>query len=85
MVVNLLKGGLDMTIMNEIGIVQNCYTDRGGQTHNEYYFYTEKNIYLGCVSLPGNGQFMEDAKALNIITKALALRWGLISAKGRRG
>ena len=74
-----------MAIMNEIGIVQNCYADRGGQTHIEYYFYTENNIYLGGVLLPGNGQFMEDAKALNIITKALALRWGLISVKGRRG
>ena len=59
-------------VMNNIGIVQNCYMDRNGQPHNEYYFFSANNIRL------------EDAKTLNIITKALALRWGAISQPRKR-
>ena len=40
--------------------------------------YTEDNIYLGGVILPPNGQYMFDTKILNIITRALAIRWHLI-------
>ena len=56
-------------IMNNIGIVQ---------SNNEYHFYTENNIYLGGVILPANGQYMFDTKVLNIIPRALAIRWHLV-------
>ena len=56
-------------VLNEIGVVQSS---------NQYHFYTENNIYLGGVVLPDNGQYMFDAKTLDIITKALAVRWGII-------
>ncbi len=71
-------------VMNNIGIVQNYYTDRNGQLHNEYYFFSESNIRFGGVLLPSNSQYMEDAKTLDIITKALALRWGLIAPPRKR-
>ena len=71
-------------VMNNIGIVQNRYMDRNGQPHNEYYFFSANNIRLGGVLLPSNSQYMEDAKTLNIITKALALRWGAISQPRKR-
>ena len=67
-------------VMNNIGIVQNW----NGQPHNEYYFFSANNIRLGGVLLPSNSQYMEDAKTLNIITKALALRWGAISQPRKR-
>lgn len=57
-------------ILNQIGIVQD---------ENRYHFYTENNLYLGVVALPANGQYTFDAKTLDIITKALAVRWGIIS------
>ena len=57
-------------VLNEIGVVQD---------ENRYHFYTENNLYLGVVALPANGQYMFDAKTLDIITKALAVRWGIIS------
>ncbi len=63
-------------ILNEIGIVQ---------INNQYHFYTENNLYLGAVLLPDNGQLMFDAKTLNIITKALAVRWGIIPMSKRIG
>lgn len=57
-------------IMNRIKIVQN---------KNEFHFFTEMNIYLGGVVLPDNGQHLYDAKTLELITKALAIRWGIIN------
>ena len=62
-------------ILNEIGIVQ---------TNNQYHFYTENNLYLGAIALPDNGQHLFDAKTLNIITKALAVRWGIIPMQKRK-
>ncbi len=58
-------------IMNEIGIVQNCYTDKMNQCRNEYHFYTRDNIYLGALLFPSNGQMLDDAYALNKITRYL--------------
>lgn len=55
-------------VLHNIQIVQNG---------SEYYFYTETNIYLGGVCFPCNGQYAYDTEALKIITKALALRWGV--------
>lgn len=56
-------------IMNNILVVQ---------VGNEYHFYTDTNIYLGGVLMPANGQFAFDTKMLDVITRALAIRWGTI-------
>lgn len=55
--------------MNKIGIVQN---------DNQYLLYLPTNICVGQVAFPSDHQYLQDAKALDIITKALAIRWGLI-------
>ncbi len=65
-------------IMNEIGVVQNFYTDKMNQCRNEYHFYTKNGIYLGAILFPSNGQMLDDAYALNRITKYLAMRWGIV-------
>lgn len=65
-------------VMNEIGIVQNHYMDKTNRCKNEYHFYTENNVYLGGLLFPSNGQLLDDAFALNKITRYLAMRWGLI-------
>ena len=61
-------------VMNNIGIVQ---------SNSQYYLYSETNICLGVINLPNNGQMMYDAKTLNIITRAIAARWGLIQTQSR--
>lgn len=66
---------------NKIIIRQNLYKTSSGQLNNEYHFWTENGIYLGGILLPSNNQYMFDDKCLDIITKALAIRWGLIQAK----
>ena len=54
------------------------------QHGNAYYIYTEQNICLGAVQMPPNGQLLYDHKILEVITKALAARWGIIKNTGRR-
>lgn len=68
-------------IKNRIIIKQNLHQTSGGQINNEYHFWTEQGIYCGALLLPSDGQFIFDDKALNIITKALGIRWGLIQTK----
>ena len=59
---------------------QNIYLSNAGQVNNEYHFWTEQGIYLGGLLLPSDRQYLYDEKALNIITKALAMRWGIIQS-----
>lgn len=60
-----------MMVMNNIIVVQ---------VGSQYYFYTDTNIWLGAVAMPDNHQYSFDTKMLNVITRALAIRWGLIPA-----
>ncbi len=71
-------------ILNNIEVVQSAYITQTGEPHNEYHMRTENNIYLGFVNLPPNGQYAYDAKVMEHITKALALRWGLIAPPRKR-
>jgi hypothetical protein len=50
------------------------------QSGSTYYIYTQTNIPVGMVQMPSNGQFAFDTQMLNVITKALAVRWGIIAA-----
>lgn len=61
--------------MNGVIVVQMVDRSNTGAVLNYYYLYTPTNIQLGVISLPPNGQYMLDAKALNIITRAIAARW----------
>lgn len=66
---------------NRIEVVQNAYRDNNNQCHNEYHFWSENGIYLGGLLFPSNGQYLFDDKMLDYVTKALAIRWGLIQAR----
>jgi len=62
-------------------VKQSLYQTKTGHLQNEYHFMLENGIYLGGLILPADGQFILDDKALEIICKALALRWGVIKSK----
>lgn len=68
-------------VNNKIVVRQKLYKTNTGQVNNEYHLWTEQGIYCGALLFPSDGQYMFDDKILNIITKALAIRWGLIQAK----
>ncbi len=70
-----------MDMMNGIGIHQNINHSNTGQVQNEYHFCTNTGIYLGALYFPSDGQYMVDAKTLNIITKALGIRWRIIQPR----
>lgn len=70
-----------MQVINNIIVMQKLVRSNTGQMQNEYHFWSQNGFYFGAVILPPNGQYMADAKTLNIITKALALRWQLIQPK----
>ena len=66
---------------NKIEIRQQLYRSNAGQINNEYHFWTEHGINLGGLLFPPDGQYLFDDKALDIVTKALALRWKLIQSR----
>ena len=55
-------------MMNNIGIVQ---------SGNQYQLFLPTNICVLHLAFPPDHQYMRDAKALDYITKALAIRWGV--------
>ena len=64
--------------MNNIEVIQNVYKAASGQVMNEFHFITETGVHLGGLIFPPNGQYLFDAKALNLISRALAIRWNII-------
>ena len=71
-------------LINNIWVRQQINWVNAHEYRNEYHFWAENGAYLGALALSANGQFMFDSKALDHITKALAIRWGLISQPRRR-
>lgn len=69
-----------MQIMNNIIVAQRLVRSNTGQMQNEYHFWSQNGFYYG-LPFPADGQYLADYKALNIITKALALRYGLIQPR----
>lgn len=59
-------------------ILQNMYLDKG-EIKNEYYLHFENGIQNAALRFPGDRQFAQDDKALEIMCRAMALRWGTIS------
>ena len=51
------------------------------QANGLYYVFTEYGELKSIHYLPDDGQLMADFKAMDLITKAEALRWGIIKPK----
>ena len=64
--------------MNNIEVLQNVHKSANGQVMNEYHFITETGLHLGGLIFPANGQYLFDAKVLNLISRAIAIRWNII-------
>lgn len=62
-------------ILNNIGIVQ---------SGNKYLLYLPTNICIGQLVMPPDNAYMADAKALEYITKAVAIRWGVYQKKNNQ-
>lgn len=74
-----------MSYMNKYGfdICQNLYQDQSKEIHNEYHFRSPNGFYLGGLRFPSDMQYAFDDKMLEIIAKALAIRYGYIKPKQR--
>lgn len=64
-----------MMVMNKIAVKQR---------NNAYYFLLDTDVYIGATLLPPNGQYLFDQKTLSEITHSLAVRWGILPAKGKK-
>lgn len=64
-------------IVNNIGIIQ--------QKENQYLLYLDSNLCVGNLIMPKDHQYIEDSKALEVITKEVAIRWGVYQKKSRKG
>lgn len=62
-------------VLNNIGIVQ---------SGNQYLLYLPTNVCIAHLAMPPDRAYMADAKALDYITKALAIRWGVHEKKQRK-
>lgn len=51
------------------------------QANGLYYIFTQYGELKSMHYLPDDGQMLADYKTLEIITRAEALRWGIISPK----
>lgn len=51
------------------------------QANGVYYFFTEYAELKAQVQLPANQDILADFKCCDIISKALAIRWGIIQQK----
>lgn len=51
------------------------------QSNGLYYIFDINGQLMAIQYLPHNGQLLADFKTLDIITKAIALRWGIIKPK----
>lgn len=70
-----------MQVINNIIVMQKLVRSNTGQMQNEYHMWSQNGFYFGALVFPADGQYMADYKALNIITRALALRYGLIQPR----
>jgi len=59
-------------IMNELQVVQQ---------NGLYHVLTQQGQLISMHYLPPDGQLMYDNKTLDIITKAEAIRWGILKPK----
>ena len=62
-------------VLNNIEIVQ---------SGNQYLLFLPTRICIAQILMPPDSQFIGDTKALDIITKAMAIRWGVYKHNGRK-
>ncbi len=66
---------------NNILIYQNLYKEETGILRNEYQLFLKDGFrFCQFLSLP-DGQYIQDDKMLEVISKVFALRLGLIKSK----
>lgn len=54
------------------------------QADGLYYIFTQQAEMKAVIQLPHDGQTMADFDTMRIITKALALRWGIVRSGKKR-
>lgn len=57
------------------------------QRNNRYELSLQVNnhdVIVAYVLMPSDGQFISDSKSLEIITKTIASRWGVLEKKGKK-
>lgn len=42
------------------------------------------NVIVAYILTPSDGQFVNDSKVMEVVTKALASRWGVLEKKGKK-
>lgn len=63
-------GGASNMLLNELIVVQ---------ANGLYYIYSQQQELKAMIYLPPDNQNLFDFKALDVITKAIAIRWGIIT------
>lgn len=54
------------------------------QSNGLYYIFTQQQELKAMIYFPPDNQHLYDLKYLEIITKAIAIRWGIISPPRKR-
>ena len=66
-------------IINNMGVYQHSENNL-----TVYNVLVAPGCRIASIATPNNGQYLSDAKMLQLITKALAQRWGVSSGKSHR-
>ena len=64
------EGGAYSMLLNELVVYQ---------ANSMYYIYTQQQELKAMIYLPPDNQNMFDFKVLDVITKSIASRWGIIT------
>lgn len=54
------------------------------QSNGLYYVFNEQGELKSMIYLPHDGQLLADFKTLDLMTKAMAYRWGILKTSRKR-
>lgn len=54
------------------------------QSNGLYYVFNEQGELKSMIYLPHDGQLLADFKTLDLMTKAMAYRWGILKPSRKR-
>ena len=54
------------------------------QANNLYYIFSQQGELRAIVAAPADGQMMENFAMCEMVTRATAIRWGIIKPKSRQ-
>ncbi len=54
------------------------------QSNGLYYVFNEQGELKSMIYLPNDGQLLADFKTLDLMTKAMAYRWGILKPSKKR-